>query len=105
MTDPKTTSYAAVRITIDSDHDFGTTRARFEECVPIFDVTVALELVARGASWSEIETEIGQLIGPTGFTALSRLDQGALMSLHGERVDTTQYLVGNPLIARQIIGL
>ena len=27
------------------------------------------------------------------------------MSLHGEPVDTTQYLVGNPLIARRIIGL
>src|SRR5439155_15498142 len=50
-------------------------------------------------------TDIGQLIGPTGFVALSRLDQGALMSLHGEPVDTTQYLVGNPLIARRIIGL
>ena len=62
-------------------------------------------LVARGASWSEVGTEIGQLIGPTGFVALSRLDQGALMSLHGEPVDTTQYLVGNPLIARRIIGL
>jgi hypothetical protein len=105
MTDPRTTTYAAARITIDSDHDFGTTRARFEECVPIFDQTVALELVGRGASWSQVETEIGQLIGPTGFIALSRLDQGSLMSLHGKPVDTTQYLVGNPLIARQIIGL
>ena len=53
----------------------------------------------------EVETEIGQLIGPTGFIALSRLDQGSLMSLHGKPVDTTQYLVGNPLIARRIIGL
>jgi hypothetical protein len=105
MTDPTTTTYAAARVTIDSGHDFGTTRARFEECVPVFDQTVALELVARGASWSEVETEIGKLIGSTGFIALSRLDQGALMSLHGEPVDTTQYLVGNPLIARQIIGL
>jgi uncharacterized protein (DUF302 family) len=105
MTDPTTTTYAAARITIDSGHDFGTTRARFDECVPLFDQTIALGLVARGASWSEVETEIGELIGPTGFVALSRLDQGALMSLHGESVDTTQYLVGNPLIARRIIGL
>jgi uncharacterized protein (DUF302 family) len=105
MTDPTTTTYAAARITIDSDHDFGTTRARFDECVPLFDQTIALGLVARGASWSEVETDIGQLIGPTGFVALSRLDQGALMSLHGKPVDATQYLVGNPLIARRIIGL
>ena len=105
MTDPTITTYAAARITIESDHDFGTTRARFDERVPLFDQTIALELVARGASWSQVETDIGPLIGPTGFVALSRLDQGALMSLHGEPVDTTQYLVGNPLIARRIIGL
>jgi uncharacterized protein (DUF302 family) len=105
MTDPRTVTYASARITIDSDHDFGTTRARFEECVPVFDQTVAVELVGRGASWSEVETELGQLIGPTGFIALSRLDQGALMSLQGEPIDATQYLVGNPLIARGIIGL
>src|ERR1041385_2735533 len=105
MTDPTTTTYAAARITIDSDHDFGTTRALFDERVPFVDPTSLLELVARGASWSQVETEIGQLIGPSGFVALSRLDQGALMSLHGEPVHTTQYLVGNPLIARRIIGL
>jgi uncharacterized protein (DUF302 family) len=105
MTDPTTTSYAAVRLTIDSAHDFGTTRSRFEERVPVVDPTGLLELVAKGASWSQVETEIGQRIGPSGFVALSRLDQGALLSLHGEAVDATQYLVGNPLIARRIIGL
>src|SRR5438876_1111548 len=61
--------------------------------------------VHRSPTWSEVEIDIGQLIGPTGVVALSRLDQGALMTLHGEPVDTTQYLVGNPLIARRIIGL
>ncbi len=69
------------------------------------DPTALLDLVARGASWSQVETEIGQLIGPSGFVALSRLDQGALLSLHGKPVEATQYLVGNPLIARQIIDL
>ena len=44
MTDLTTTTYAAVRITIDSAHDFGTTRARFDERVPLFDQTIALEL-------------------------------------------------------------
>jgi hypothetical protein len=105
MTDPTTTTYVSARISLDSDHDFATTRARFEERVPFADQTLALELVAKGATWSQVETEIGRLIGPTGFVALSRLDQGALLSLHGTPVDATQYLVGNPLIARQIIDL
>jgi uncharacterized protein (DUF302 family) len=105
MTEPATTTYAAVRITMGSDHDFGTTRSRFEERVPVVDPTGLLELVAKGASWSQVETEIGQRIGPSGFVALSRLDQGALLSLHSKPVDATQYLVGNPLIARQIIDL
>ncbi len=36
--------------------------------------------------------------------ALSRLDHGALMSLHGQPVEATQYLVGNPVIVRQILS-
>jgi uncharacterized protein (DUF302 family) len=103
MTEPTTTTFAATRITLDSDHDFPTTRARFDEQVPFFDQAIALELAASGANWSQVETRIGKLIGPSGFVALSRLDQGALMSLHGEPLNATQYLVGNPLIAQQII--
>jgi hypothetical protein len=93
----------ATRITVDSRHDFATTRARFDERVPLLDPALALELIATNADWRKVEAAVNQRVGPTSFVALSRLDQGALMSLHGEPVEATQYLVGNPVIALTMV--
>ena len=41
-------------------------------------------------------------VGPTGLVALARLDQGALLSLQGELLEATLYLVGNPIVARKV---
>lgn len=98
-------TFPAVRVTVSSAYDFAATRDRFDEQVPRFDQLVALDLVLRGASWPEVETAVGDRAGPTGFVALSRLDQGALMSLHGTPVQATQYLVGNPVIARMVVSV
>jgi uncharacterized protein (DUF302 family) len=98
------TTYNAIRLTYDSPDDFAETRARFDEQVPLLEPTVALGLVVAGASWDEVEQAITPKQGPTGLMALARLDQGALMSLSGQPIEATLYLVGNPLIARQVIG-
>jgi uncharacterized protein (DUF302 family) len=50
-----------------------------------------------------VEATITSTLGPSGFAAVSRLDQGALMSLRGPELQATQYLVGNPLIATEVI--
>lgn len=99
-----TTSYTAERVTYDSVHDFGTTRARFEERVPVFDTAVALELVISGASWDTVVAAVDERVGPTGLAALARIDQGALLSLRDEPIEATLYLVGNPVLAREVIG-
>ena len=44
-------------------------------------------------------------VGPTGFVALARVDQGALLRLSGDPVQATLYLVGNPVIARKILAV
>jgi hypothetical protein len=99
------TTFKAIWVTCDSPHDYATTRHRFDERVPFLDQTVALNLVIGNASWAEVEAEVGRWTGSSGFVALSRLDEGALLSLHGEPVEATQYLVGNPAIAQQVISL
>ncbi len=43
-------------------------------------------------------------LGPTGFVALARLDQGALLSLNGEPLGATRYLVGNPHLAWRVLN-
>ena len=73
-----------LRITYQSSHDFETTRARLDEQIPLLDPLVSLGLVLRDASWADVESTVTAYLGPTGFVALARLDQGALLSLNGE---------------------
>jgi uncharacterized protein (DUF302 family) len=94
----------ALRITYQSSHTFDTTRARLDEQIPLLDPLVSLDLVLRHASWDEVESTISAYLGPTGFVALARIDQGALLSLSGEPLGATRYLVGNPLLARRVLG-
>jgi uncharacterized protein (DUF302 family) len=91
-------------VTYDSRSDFETTRARFDERFPLLDPSVTLNLVTSQAAWPGVEAAISRTLGPTGFLAVSRVDQGALMSLRGTPMHATQYLVGNPLIATEVIG-
>jgi len=91
-------------ITYQSSHKFETTRARLDEQIPLLDPLVSLDLVLRHASWDEVESTISAYLGPTGFVALARIDQGALLSLSGEPLGATRYLVGNPLLARRVLG-
>jgi uncharacterized protein (DUF302 family) len=91
-------------VTFDSRSDFESTRARFDERVPLLEPSVTANLVISQPAWSEVEATITSTLGPSGFLAVSRLDQGALMSLRGTALHATQYLVGNPLIATEVIG-
>lgn len=99
-----TATYFAERMSYDSVHDFGTTRARFDQRVPLFDTSVGFELVTAGASWDEVVAVVDEHVGPTGLAALARIDQGALLSLKDYAIEATLYLVGNPVLARKVIG-
>jgi uncharacterized protein (DUF302 family) len=90
-------------VTFDSRSDFESTRTRFDEQVPLLDPSVTANLVISQPAWTEVEAAIIPKLGPSGFLAVSRLDQGALMSLRGIELHATQYLVGNPLIATEVI--
>jgi uncharacterized protein (DUF302 family) len=98
------TEQHTLRITYQSSHDYETTRARLDEQIPLLDPLVSLDLVLRDASWAEVESTVSACLGPSGFAALARLDQGALLSLNGERLGATRYLVGNPLLARRVLS-
>jgi uncharacterized protein (DUF302 family) len=92
-------------VTFDSRSDFESTRNHFDERFPLLDPSVTIELVISQAAWPEVEAAITPALGSSGFLAISRLDQGSLMSLRGTALQATQYLVGNPLIATEVIGI
>jgi uncharacterized protein (DUF302 family) len=91
-------------VTLDSRSDFESTRIRFDERVPLLDPSVIRNLAISQAAWSEVEAALTPTLGPSGFLAVSRVDQGSLMSLRHTELQPTQYLVGNPLIATEVIG-
>src|SRR4029453_9080824 len=99
------TAYSAIRVIHDSAAGFEDTRARVEERVPLLDPAVAMEFVLRGASWHEVEAAVNGAVGPTGLVARARVDSGALLSLSGQPLEATLYLVGNPLLAREITAI
>ncbi len=100
-----TVDYQATRLNYDSAVDFEETRRRFDEQVPLLDPLLTLRLVLDQATWRDVEVLVDRTVGPTGFVALARLDQGALFSLSGDPVQATLYLVGNPVIASKILAV
>ena len=100
-----TINYLATRMIHDSAVDFEETRHRFDEQVLMLDPLLTLRLVVDQAAWHDVEAHVDRAVGPTGFVALTRIDQGALFSLGGDPVQATLYLVGNPVIARSILAV
>jgi len=92
-------------VTFDSRSHFESTRNRFDERFSLLDQSVTIELLISQAAGPEVETAITPELGSSGLLAISRLAQGSLMSLRGTALQATQYLVGNPLIATQVIGI
>ena len=68
-------------VTFNSRSDFESTRTRFDERIPLLDPRITANLVISQAAWSEVEAAITPTLGPSGFLAVSRVDQGSLMSL------------------------
>ena len=100
-----TVNYPATRLIHDSTVDFEESRRRFDEQVPLLDPLLILRLVLDQATWRDVEALMDRTAGPTGFVALARLDQGALFRLSGHPIQATLYLVGNPVIAREILAV
>ena len=100
-----TINYQANRLIHHSAIDFEETRRRFDEQVPLLDPLLILRLVLDQSTWRDVEALVDRTVGPTGFVALARVDQGALFRLSGDPVQATLYLVGNPVIAREILAV
>ncbi len=63
-------------VTFDGRSDFESTRARFDEQVPLLDPAATANLVISQPAWSQVQAAITATLGPSGFLAVSRLDQG-----------------------------
>ena len=74
---------------------------RYEAAVPDLPRDAVRELIARRASWSEMERLIGDA-APLGFLIYFRNAVGPVMELAGDKARCTAYLMGNHLIAERM---
>ncbi len=64
---------------------------------------IARALLTAHASWEQAVQIVEQQLGTSGFTILSKIEPGALLTLSGKPARATQYAIGNPLLAIQMI--
>jgi len=93
------------RTTVATGLTYSDLVAAFEREVGGWDPATPAKLVARRATWSEVKGEVERAAGPHGLMILGHADQGALLSLSGPAIRGSLYLVGNPLIAMEILRI
>jgi hypothetical protein len=85
--------FTVTRLTVPVPDALEFTR-RYEAAVPDLPLDAVRELVARRASWPEMERLIGGA-APFGFLIYFRNNVGPVMELAGEKSRCTAYLMGN----------
>src|SRR5262249_5220477 len=92
------------------DHVTVTTSLAYDRLVKAFegelgrlDSELVISLVKARAPWSEVKAAIERVGGPHGLMIIAAADQGAVTSLSGKAKRCVLYIVGNPVIASDII--
>jgi uncharacterized protein (DUF302 family) len=77
----------------------------FERSIGHWDPATGESLRREAASWPRVEATVAKTAEPIGLMVMAKIDQGRLTSLSGTAKHCTLYLVGNPVIANQIIDI
>jgi uncharacterized protein (DUF302 family) len=77
----------------------------FEGSLGKWDPVAGEPLWKQKASWPDVEAAIAKMAEPFGLMVLAKIDQGRITSLSGNSKLCSLYLVGNPVIANQIIDI
>ncbi|HEY9802382.1 MAG TPA: DUF302 domain-containing protein [Leptolyngbyaceae cyanobacterium] len=99
----QTINYTMTRVIVSSDKPFLEVIDAIESIVGDGKYSTFEELVTAQASFEEIKNVVEGILGKSGFMKFASFDMGALMSLMGKPKNVKLYLIGNPLIAHQMI--
>ena len=81
------------RISVETGLSYVNAIDAFEAAIGRLDIKQASELVARGASKSEIDAAMSQMAGPIGLILFASFDQGGVSTIgaHADRLGVTWY--------------
>jgi uncharacterized protein (DUF302 family) len=77
----------------------------FEGSLGKWDRIAGESLATEKAGWPKVEAAVAKMAEPFGLMVLAKIDQGHIISLSGKTKKCTLYLVGNPVIANEIIEI
>ncbi|HEX7532557.1 MAG TPA: DUF302 domain-containing protein [Methyloceanibacter sp.] len=77
----------------------------FEGELGRLDPAVVKSLIDRHAPWNEVKAAVERMAGPHGLMIIFAADQGAITSLSGKVKRCSLYVVGNPVIANDILDI
>jgi uncharacterized protein (DUF302 family) len=101
-----------MRQTITIEHIVVTSDRSYEQVIEALEAqlgradweNIAQQLKMTNATFEQVVQTIEQQIGTSGFAIFGKLEQGALLTyLAGKPTRSNQYLIGNPLLAIQMI--
>jgi hypothetical protein len=99
------TSGPVERVYVETGLPYSSAVEAFEAAVGRFDREITADLVRRQSPWSEVESAMATMAGPSDLMVFESFDQGAVAGLTGPAVRCRLYLVGNPAIAAQIVRI
>jgi uncharacterized protein (DUF302 family) len=79
--------------------------AAFEREMGRWDKAMESSLIQQKSSWEKVKNIFLNMAGPHGLMIFFRVDQGRLTSLHNGIKRCSLYIVGNGVIAEQILSI
>ena len=92
-------------VSIPTGLSYGVLVSAFERELGRWDPATGSRLVERRAPWSDVEREVERVGRAHGLMIFFNIDQGVVTSLSGKAKRCSLYLVGNPVIANQILDI
>jgi hypothetical protein len=101
MTGPIAGSHQVTRLSFDTGQPYEDFRRRYEDAVPSISQQQLADYAERATPWDEVLADAARL-APHGFLIYWRTDMTPVMSLAGDPVLSTAYLMGNHTIAERM---
>jgi len=101
----RVTQLTVEHVVVPSTQPYGATVQALEAQLGIWGNwdAIGLQLAEASASWQEVARITEALAGTSGFTIMAKINLGGLLSLTGKPKKVAQYVLGNPLLAVQMI--
>lgn len=96
-------NFPAIRVIVTSEKSFAEVTHNIETINGKSDNALFEQMIDSQQSVEEVERGIQSMIGQTGFMIFSEIEHGKVMSLLGKNKKAKLYIIGNPLIANQMM--